>query len=131
MAVLIGAPEGRLTERTAEPVDFGELFVQKLLRKLPIRLSRRCSLWGGVRQERVAPYGDSFELCRGLHLTTSGHNRGLASAALQPGTRWPLRGLLAVRDREFTECGCDGPDGGRVFRPRPASPGAGVEAGHP
>lgn len=30
----------------ADSVDFGPLFVQKLLRKLPIKLSRRDSAWG-------------------------------------------------------------------------------------
>lgn len=42
----------------------------------------------------------------------------------------PLCRPLAVCVREFTECGCYGSDGGRVFRPRPACPRTGVEAGH-
>jgi hypothetical protein len=45
-----------------------------------------------------------------------------------------LRRLLcrppAVRIRELTECGCYGSDRRRVFRPRPARAGAGLEVCH-
>jgi hypothetical protein len=58
----------------------------------------------------------------------------LTSAPLRPRraatAAFLLCGLPPVCVREFTERGCYGPDGGRVFRPGPACPGTGVEAGH-
>lgn len=54
---------------------------------------------------------------------------GLASAALQPGPLAAKRPIGCPRPG-IHGVGCDGSDGGRVFRPGPAGPGAGVEAGH-
>lgn len=88
--------KSRGVARTADPVDFGELFVQKLLGESPITLSV-AGMWESSDKVRVArQWGQGFELCGGLHLPPNGHNPGPVT-----GVGGPLFFRPASRERLY------------------------------